>query len=147
MKYRKGQIGVIMTFALATLLGAMVLGVDLSLMYFDWGLLQKAADAAALAGALELTGQPDATGTVANNAKAFAKGYACLNGINDPKNSNVTLCPKPSTNPDYVDKVVSVSVDPNDTKLSITLSRQIPYFFGRVIGLDKGSVGTARRRN
>src|SRR5260370_33129989 len=40
-----------MTFAIATLLGAMALGTDVAVMYFNWMQLQKGADAAALAGA------------------------------------------------------------------------------------------------
>ncbi len=35
MSYR-GQIAVVMTFAIATLLGAMALGTDVAVMYFNW---------------------------------------------------------------------------------------------------------------
>src|SRR5216683_3045058 len=51
MSLRRGQIAVVMTFAIATLLGAMALGTDVAVMYFNWMQLQKGADAAALAGA------------------------------------------------------------------------------------------------
>src|ERR1700737_167526 len=50
----KGQMAVVMTFAIATLLGAMALGTDVGVMYFNWVQLQKGADAAALAGAVYL---------------------------------------------------------------------------------------------
>src|SRR5712692_9531549 len=50
----KGQMAVVMTFAIATLLGAMALGTDVAVMYFNWVQLQKGADAAALAGAFYL---------------------------------------------------------------------------------------------
>jgi uncharacterized membrane protein len=53
MSYR-GQIAVVTTFAIATLLGAMALGTDVAVMYFNWVQLQKGADAAALAGAFYL---------------------------------------------------------------------------------------------
>src|SRR5713226_5815082 len=82
--YMKGQIAVVMTFAIATLLGAMALGTDVAMMYFNWVQLQKAADAAVIAGASQLTGQPDASGNTSANAKAYAAGYACLNAVNDP---------------------------------------------------------------
>jgi len=39
-----------MTFAIATLLGAMALGTDVAVMYFNWVQLQKGADAAAIGG-------------------------------------------------------------------------------------------------
>ncbi len=45
MSCKRGQMAVVMTFAIATLLGAMVLGV----LYFNWMQLQTGTDAAALA--------------------------------------------------------------------------------------------------
>src|SRR3984893_2898446 len=54
-RHFRGQMAVIMTFAMATLLGAMALGTDVAVMYFNWFQLQKGADAAALAGAFYLT--------------------------------------------------------------------------------------------
>jgi putative Flp pilus-assembly TadE/G-like protein len=50
-KFRKGQMAVVMTLAIATLLGAMALSTDVGVMYYNWMQLQKAADASALAGA------------------------------------------------------------------------------------------------
>lgn len=50
-KFRNGQIGVVMTLVVATLLGVMALGSDVAVMYYNWMQLQKAADASALAGA------------------------------------------------------------------------------------------------
>jgi hypothetical protein len=50
-KFRKGQMAVVMTLAIATLLGAMALSTDVGVMYYNWMELQKAADASALAGA------------------------------------------------------------------------------------------------
>jgi len=85
---QRGQIFVLTTLVIATLLGAMALSTDVGLLYFNWMQLQKAADGAALAGASSLTGLPDNTGTVAANAQSVAKGYACLNGVNDSKNTN-----------------------------------------------------------
>lgn len=49
--FRKSQIGVVMTFCIAALLGMMALSTDVGVMYYNWMVLQKAADAAALAGA------------------------------------------------------------------------------------------------
>lgn len=138
--FPSGQIGVILTLVIATLLGAVALGTDVAVLYFNWVQLQKAADAAALAGASELTALPDPTGTVAANATSTGEGYACLNGINDPSNTNPTLCPNPVNNPNYVDKVAYTAVNASNTQFSIRLTRQVPYYFARVIGLQTGNV-------
>jgi Flp pilus assembly protein TadG len=131
---------VIMALVLGALLGAIALGTDVSVLYYNWMQLQKAADAAALAGASSLTAVADPTGTVAANAISTAKGYACLNGINDPANGNSTVCPNPVQNASYVDQVKSTTVNPTNTQLSIQLARQVPYYFGKVLGLSTGNV-------
>lgn len=143
MNFTRGQVAVIMTLVIGVLLGAMALGTDVGLLYFNWVQLQKGADAAALAGANLLTATPDPTGTVAANAISTAEGYACLNGLNDPNHTNPTICPNPVQNPSYVDQVASINVDANNTQLSIKLTRQIPYFFGKVLGLNTGSVAAS----
>src|SRR5579863_9514713 len=70
-KFRKGQMAVVMTLAIATLLGVMALGADVGVMYYQHLLLQKGADAAALAGANylseNLTGESFATANVNQN--------------------------------------------------------------------------------
>jgi uncharacterized membrane protein len=76
--------GAILTLFIGVLLGAMALSTDVGLLYFNWMQLQKAADAAALAGAEQLTAVPDPSGTVAQNAEATAKGYACIHGYQSP---------------------------------------------------------------
>ncbi len=134
---------VVMAVVIGTLVGAIALGTDVGVLYYNWVQLQKAADAAALAGASSLTAVADPTGTVAANAISVAKGYACLNGINDPKNTNSTICPNPVQNATYVDQVKSTTVNPANTQLSIQLARQVPYFFGKVLGLGTGSVAAA----
>src|SRR5260370_8630280 len=88
----RGQMAVVMTFAIATLLGAMALGRDGGVMYFNWVQLQKAADAAALAGAnyLASTNKFDpaqvasgcGTGTYNDDPKKAACTYAVNNGMN-----------------------------------------------------------------
>jgi len=138
--FSSGQMAVIMTLVMATLLGAVALSTDVAILYYNWMQLQKAADAAALAGAGQLTALKDPSGTVAANATDIAKGYACLNGINDPSNTNPAICPNPLNNPDYVDQVNSITVDPNDTQISIRLTRQVPYYFAKVLGLRTGTV-------
>ena len=50
-KFRNGQIAILMTLAIATLLGVMALGTDVGIMYYHHMQLQKGGDAASLAGA------------------------------------------------------------------------------------------------
>jgi Flp pilus assembly protein TadG len=51
-KSRRGQIGVVMTLVIATLLGVMTLCADVGVMYYNFLRLKKGADAAAVAGAI-----------------------------------------------------------------------------------------------
>src|SRR5260370_6011360 len=48
---RRGQIAVAMMLVMIPLLGMIGLGTDLGLLFFHWGIVQKAADSAVLAGA------------------------------------------------------------------------------------------------
>jgi Flp pilus assembly protein TadG len=128
-----------LTLVLPVLLGAMALGADFSIVYLNWALVQKAADAAALAGASQLTGQTGSASTVRPNAVSYVNGYACLNGITDSSNSNGTLCPSPATkSAGWADKVVFTTV--TDTQVSVGIHRSVPYFFGKMIGLQEASV-------
>jgi Putative Tad-like Flp pilus-assembly len=130
---------VLLTLILPVLLGAMALGADFSIIYFNWALVQKAADAAALAGASQLTGQNGSASAVKPAAVNYVNGYACLNGITDSGNSYATLCPSPATkSPGWVDQVVFTNV--TDTQVSVGIHRSLPYFFGKMIGLQEASV-------
>ena len=142
-EFAKGQTVALMSIVLGVLVGVMALGTDVGVFYYNWMILQKAADSAALAGATSLTAVADPSGTVAATAISTAKGYACLNGINDPNNTNSTICPSPVQNASYVDQVVSTNVNVADTQLSIKLDRQVPYFFGKALGLNTGSVAAS----
>ena len=99
---------VLFTLILPVLLGVMALGADFSVIYFNWTMVQKAADAAALAGASQLTGQPGSASTVKPAVVNYVNGYACLNGISDPNNTFATICPSEATHPaGFADKSCS----------------------------------------
>jgi Flp pilus assembly protein TadG len=139
-RFQKGQIAALILIILPVLLGALALGGDFAVIYLNWAFIQKAADAAALAGAQQLTGQADPTGTVAASATSYAQGYACLNGINDPKNYDTTastICPSPRPlSGGYTDSIVFTNVNSNNTTISVGIKRQVPYAFGKLIGLN-----------
>ncbi len=104
----RGQIIPLFSIACVALLGAIALGVDVAVMYFNWEGMQKAVDAAALAGANLLPEQPTA-------AQATATSIALNNGL--------------------LATEVSAVVSPDDQTITVNASRNVPYFFGRVLGL------------
>lgn len=113
----RGQIVVVMTGAIAVLLGAIALCTDVGLLYWNWGLLQKAADASVLAGGNYLPSDPATSVSVATN-------YAGLNGIAS-------------------NEIVSTNVASDNMSISIQLRRRVPYYFAQLVGLSSGVV-TAR---
>src|SRR6202043_2297970 len=82
----------VFTIILPVLLGAMALGADFSIIYFNWAMVQKAADAAALAGASQLTGVSGSAATVQPAVVNYVNGYACMNGVSDPAATYPALC-------------------------------------------------------
>jgi Flp pilus assembly protein TadG len=136
--FERAQIGVILALAAVTLVGVMALGVDASVMYYNWVRSQKATDAAAVAGANYLTGYAIASSSVASgctgyapdNAKEAACTYAVKNGlsadnltINEPGQGLSASAPKPNI------QVVANKTD-------------FPYRFARVLGLNTYAIKT-----
>ena len=113
----RGQTVVIVSLALPVLLGAIALGTDVTIFYFNWIQLQKAADSAALAGANYLPDNPSQAVTAANQ-------LAQANGIK-------------------TSEIVSTTVAADDLSISIKLQRTVPYFLAKVLGLTSGTVATA----
>lgn len=116
-KRSKGQTLVIAAFATLTLVGAVSLGSDVAVLYFNSVQLQKAADSAVLAGANWLPGNPSQANTTANQ-------FAESNGI---KAAEIT----------------STTVASNDQSITISLQRNVPYYFARVFGLTSSNVTAA----
>ena len=141
----RGQIAILYAGILVVLTGAIALGADVAVMYYNWQQAQKTADAAALAGANYLsggityadptTGTPYTTisgcngetsgTTAAAVATQVACTYAVKNGFTDP--STVTIS-EPTAN--------TIQVTETQTAL--------PYFFAKVLGMNNYAVtGTA----
>ena len=110
--YSRGQTLVIFALIIPVLVGAISLGTDVSVFYFNWMQLQKAADAAAIGGANYLPDNPSA-------AKTTATQLALSNGIKQAE-------------------IVSTSVGANNLTISIKLQRNVPYYFARVLGMTNG---------
>jgi Flp pilus assembly protein TadG len=112
--YARAQISVLFALAAVTLVGVMALGADVGVLYYNWGQLQKAADAAALAGASYL---PNDTTT----ATSVAQSYATKNGI-------------------QASDVVTATPINSNKQMVVTVQRTVPYNFARVLGLTDGYV-------
>jgi Flp pilus assembly protein TadG len=82
----RGQMAVVMMLVMIPLLGLIGLGSDIGLLYFHWGIVQKAADAAVLAGAGYLPNHP-------STAKTTASGYATQNGLRTGEIVSNTVAP------------------------------------------------------
>ena len=131
----KGQMAVVMTFAIATLLGAMALGTDVAVMYFNWVQLQKGADAAALAGAFYLT-PANSTQYPIDSVAVAAAGCG-----GQPDDARKTACMYAAKNKMAVD-AASLKIYEPAQNLPVTAPKpniqvwvkrsNLPYFFGKV---------------
>jgi uncharacterized membrane protein len=110
----RGQTAVVMMMVMIPLLGLIGLGSDIGLLYFHWGILQKAADAAVLAGAFYL---PNHTST----AQTTATTYATQNGLK-------------------TGEIVSNTVAPDNMSITMKTSRTVPYYFLQLVGVSSGTV-------
>ena len=117
LKGESGQSVILIVLSIVVLCGFAALAVDIGVQSVDKGELQNAADAAALAGARELT-------NVAT-AKTTATHYAGLNGV---PAANVT-----ATTP----------YNGNANRIEVVCTRTVQYSFARVFGI-KSKVISAR---
>ena len=97
------------------LCGFTAMAIDVGLILHERRQLQNAADAAALAGAQELLDSP-------STAVAMAQQYAEANGVD-------------LSDPDYT-FAATTPYQGDSGKLEVTVSRQVGFLFGRVLGLD-----------
>jgi Flp pilus assembly protein TadG len=111
---KRGQMAVALILIMIPLLSLIGLGADIGLLYFHWGIVQKAADAAVLAGAGYL---PNHTAT----AKTTASGYATTNGLGSSE-------------------IVSNTVAADNMSITMTTSRTVPYYFLTLVGVSSGTV-------
>jgi hypothetical protein len=127
---------VVMTFAIATLLGAMALGTDLAVVYYNWVLLQKGADIAALAGAQYFrqtpppaVSNPKCRASALNGPNTDAEKGACAYAItNGAAPSEVIQINSPATSGP------GLTVPAGVQTVQVYLKRtNIPLFFLKVL--------------
>ncbi len=104
VKGETGQAMVIFAVAFVMLCGCAALAIDIGSVIVEKGALQKGIDAAAVAGSMDLPGDPTA-------AEATAKAYAVSNGISSS---------------------VAVTIDENSITVSTT--ENVPLFFAKIFG-------------
>jgi Flp pilus assembly protein TadG len=115
-----GQVAVLYAGIAAVLIGAIALCADVSVMYVNWEQLQKAADAAALAGANYLPQDPAAAQTTATT-------YAQNNGIQSGE-------------------IAGTSVSADQLSITVNLTRTVPSSFALALGMTNALInvkGTA----
>lgn len=112
-----GQMMILLAFLLPVVIGVMALAVDLGIFYYQWSLLQRTADAAALAGAGYL---PD------NGSRAIstANSYAQSGGVGAGEISAITL-----------------SAD--NRSITVSFNRSVSYYFGAILGLTSSPVAVS----
>lgn len=114
----RGQIAIVFAVALPVLLGAVALCTDVGVFYLNWEYMQKAADAAVLAGANR--GLPYDPALAIQTANQYAE----LNGVK-------------------ADEIVYTKTGEDNMSLSMKITREVPYYFGKVLGLKQGPVTVA----
>jgi Putative Flp pilus-assembly TadE/G-like len=113
----KGQVAVIFTVAVPVLIGVLAMCCDMTVTYLNWQAMQKAADAAVLAGANYLPTDPATAISTANT-------WAQQNGMASSE-------------------ILSTSVAPDDMSITMTAKRAVPAYFARIFGTTSVPVQVA----
>ena len=128
----RGQVAVLYAGIIAVVIGAVALGADVAVMYVNWEHVQKTADSAAVAGAAFLSSDKTYNGTIASGCTGDnAEQAACTFAMNNDPD----LATSPNT--------VVVSEPTGNTLQVVATANNLPYFFGKAIGLSTYSVSAS----
>ncbi len=131
---RRGSILVVGTLSISVLLGFMGLALDASYLYYHKRRMQTAADAGAIAGALELLRGAVGTSSGASRVTAAAKNDTALNGFTDVQGGvTVTVNNPPLSGPSAG----------NNAFVEVIISQAQGTWFMRALGTNSATV-TAR---
>jgi Flp pilus assembly protein TadG len=131
----KGQIAVLYAGILAVLLGAVALGTDVGVMYYQWMALQKGIDFAALAGVNSL---PDAPATAATAVTAYANN----NGVKTAEISAITCID--AANKSYsCSNTASQPAGFTPIKVQVDAARVVPYYFAKALGMTSATLNVS----
>jgi uncharacterized membrane protein len=112
-RFSRGQIAVILTLALPTLIATIAFGTDIGVLYYNCLQLQKSADAAVLAGAVYLPSAPAVAINIANNC-AYQHGLGAA-------------------------EIISTKVGADNRTLTISIARKVKLLTG-VLGFGAPQV-------
>lgn len=115
-----GQLLVLTSISLIALIGFAAIAVDIGYMYTTRRAMQTAADAAAIAGANALQSTNNA------NYQQAASDVATLDGFSNGQNGVVVTVGTPTSGP----------YSGNASYVQVSISRAVPTFFLRVLGLN-----------
>src|ERR1700735_1513876 len=125
----RGQVAVLYAGVIAVVIGAVALGADVAVMYVNWEHVQKTADSAAVAGAAFLSSDKTYNGTIASGCTGDnAEQAACTFAMNNDPD----LATSPNT--------VVVTEPTGNTLQVVATANNLPYFFGKAIGLSTYNV-------
>jgi Flp pilus assembly protein TadG len=137
----EGVIAVLMALCMIVLLGFTALVVDAGLLFVDRTQLQKAADAAALAGAYDLWPGDGSHNSTATNTAADAATLAQSNGVNPTQTvSSASSCPVAVTCWVGAQGGQSATVYDAGDAWKVTIARRVPLVFAPVLGIPAGTV-------
>ncbi|HZG85515.1 pilus assembly protein TadG-related protein [Paenibacillus sp.] len=108
-----GNVAVLMALSMTMLIGFVALAVDGGLALLERSRLQRAADAAALAGVLELPERPE-------QATEHARNAAALNGV--------------------AASAINVAFSDDRRDITVTARRTVPFYFAPVLGVNGASM-------
>jgi len=134
----EGQVAIVVALMLTVMLGFGALVVDVGLNWAARTQLQSAADAAALAGAAELPGQPDealakATEYMLDNVPSLADAGAGWESDGDESNGDITCYSPPAAPPPPGDPAHGCTV--GDTAIQVLTPPLRPaYAFASILG-------------
>jgi hypothetical protein len=140
----EGQVAIVVALMLTVMLGFGALVVDVGLNWAARTQLQSAADAAALAGAAELPGQPDqarakATEYMLDNVPSLASAPAGWEGDGDVSNGDITCYRPPEAPPPPGDPTHGCAV--GDTAIQVLTPPLRPdYAFASILGRRSGEI-------
>ena len=121
----RGQVLILAAVMLTTLLAASGIAVDLGVARVERQSAQSAADAAAVAGADDL---PGSSGSAVTDATATASAYDFTTGVD---NVSVTVQSPPQA---------SLTHDGDTNSVEVIITRQVPTFLLRAVGLSSVTV-------
>jgi hypothetical protein len=128
----RGQMMVFYSGIIAVLLGAIALSSDVGVMYFNWQQIRTAADASAIAGALQFLPTAPAVPPAAGcPSSPTTNSAACTYAVNNSAKVSETTITVPAPNPP-----ASVPAAFRSQTIQVTINRtDIPVLFGRALGM------------